>query len=203
MKTHPAQPGRATEPGPPEAPESGSARRSPTWADAIIATRVVLAFATLGTFALPDPRGIVAPVLIVVVVAMDGLDGYVARKTGVSDAIGGVMDITADRIVEHVFWIYFAVAGLIPLWVPLVIVTRSFLVDAVRGLAAARGRTAFGPASMMTSPAARFLVSSRFMRNLYGVAKVSPFSCSPSRQQGGRPMRYSWRPAPEPDSPTG
>ena len=76
---------------------------------------------------------------------------------------------------EHLFWICFAVAGVIPVWVPLVIVTRSFAVDTVRGMALARGKTAFGSKTMMRTPVSRFLVSSRFMRTLYAVAKVAAF----------------------------
>ena len=86
-----------------------------------------------------------------------------------------MFDITADRIVEHVFWIYFAVVLRVPLWVPIVIVTRSFVVDTVRSIALAKGRTAFGDKSMMRSPVSRFLVASRFMRGVYGFAKVAAF----------------------------
>jgi len=165
------------EPGPiPSRPSRrGNARRPLSWPDVVIVTRVMLAFVALGTFALPHPWSLAAPAMILIVIAMDGLDGFLARRAGVEDELGGVMDITADRIVEHVFWIYFAVAGLIPLWVPLVIVTRSFSVDAVRGIAATQGRTAFGPESMMTSTLSAVLVSSRFMRTIYGLAKVLAF----------------------------
>jgi len=114
-------------------------------------------------------------VLTVVVIAMDGLDGYLARRLDVTSELGGVLDITADRIVEHIYWISFAVAGQVGLWVPLVVMTRSFLVDTARGLALAHGRSAFGEGSMMHSPLSRFLTGSRLMRNLYGVAKVAAF----------------------------
>ncbi len=144
-------------------------------ADVVIALRVVLTFVVLFLYSLPFGFAVAAVVLTVVVIAMDGLDGFLARRAGVADELGAVLDITGDRIVEHLFWIYFAVAGVIPVWVPLVIVTRSFAVDTVRGMALARGKTAFGSKTMMRTPVSRFLVSSRFMRTLYAVAKVAAF----------------------------
>lgn len=143
--------------------------------DLVIAVRVALAFVALGLFSLPFHYAVAGLVLTVVVIAMDALDGYLARRLGVADELGAVLDITGDRIVEHVFWIYFAVAGLVPVWVPLVIVTRSFVVDTVRGMALTGGMTAFGEKTMMRSPLSRFLVSSRFVRSVYGVAKVGVF----------------------------
>jgi CDP-diacylglycerol--glycerol-3-phosphate 3-phosphatidyltransferase len=74
-----------------------------------------------------------------------------------------------------VYWITFAVAHVVPLWMPLIIVTRSFVVDAVRSLALARGKTAFGEESMARSSLTRFLTGSRVMRTVYGVAKLAAF----------------------------
>lgn len=142
----------------------------------VVLGRVLLAFVTVGLYFLAAPWAAATAVgLTVVVIAMDGLDGLLARRLDVSSELGGVLDITADRIVEHIFWISFAVAGVVGLWVPLVVMTRSFLVDTARGLALAHGKSAFGSDSMMRSPLSQFLTGSRFMRNVYGVAKVSAF----------------------------
>lgn len=142
----------------------------------VIFGRVVLAFVvvTLQRVASPWAAGS-AVVLTVVVIAMDGLDGYLARKLDLTSELGAVLDITADRIVEHIFWIAFAVSGMVGLWVPLVVMTRSFLVDTARGMALAHGKTAFGEGTMMRSPLSRFLTGGRTMRNLYGTAKVVAF----------------------------
>lgn len=142
----------------------------------VIVGRVVLAFLTVTLLTISSTAAAVAAVVLtVVVIAMDGLDGYLARRLDLASDLGAVLDITADRIVEHIFWITFAVMGMVGLWVPLVVMTRSFLVDTARGLALAHGKTAFGSSSMMRSPVTRFLTGSRFMRNLYGVAKVAAF----------------------------
>jgi len=142
----------------------------------VIAGRVALAFVAVALLGSASPWATgSAVVLTVVVIAMDGLDGYLARRLDLTSELGGVLDITADRIVEHIFWIAFAVMGMVGLWVPLVVMTRSFLVDSARGMALAHGKTAFGEGTMMRSPLSRFLTGSRLMRNLYGVAKVAAF----------------------------
>ncbi len=110
--------------------------------------------------------------LILVLLLMDTLDGLVARKTGGETKLGSALDIAMDRLVELVLWISFADLRLIPVWVPLIVLARGAAVDAVRGYAMTLGKTAFG---MMHSRVGRFLVSSRFMRDLYGVAKVCAF----------------------------
>jgi CDP-diacylglycerol---glycerol-3-phosphate 3-phosphatidyltransferase len=153
-----------------------SERRSYRIPNLVIATRVALAFVAAGLLlAASAPRVAAGVSLIVVVIALDALDGIAARRLGRASKLGGILDITADRIVEHVFWITFAVAHQVALWVPLVVMTRSFLVDAVRGLALVQGRTAFGSDSMARSPVTRFLTASRAMRNAYGAAKVAAF----------------------------
>ena len=62
-----------------------------------------------------------------------------------------------------------------PLWVPLVVMTRSFVTDTLRGIAFADGCTAFGEDSMVKSSIGKFLTSSRFSRAVYGGAKVFAF----------------------------
>lgn len=144
--------------------------------NAIVVFRVLLAFVAVWLLGMAAPSAAATGVaLIVVVVALDGVDGWAARRLDRASELGGVLDITADRIVEHLFWIAFAVAGVTPLWVPLVVMTRSFLVDAVRGMALVRGRTAFGSSTMMRSSLTRFLTASRFMRNAYGATKLAAF----------------------------
>jgi CDP-diacylglycerol--glycerol-3-phosphate 3-phosphatidyltransferase len=88
--------------------------------------------------------------------------------------MGAVLDVALDRVVENTLWVVFMYLGLVPLWVPIVFLVRSFLVDGIRGLALARGKAGFG---MMHSPWGRFLVSSRLMRAVYGIAKGGVFGC--------------------------
>jgi len=107
---------------------------------------------------------------------MDSLDGYIARKLGVASDFGALFDITGDRIVEHVYWIFFTAMGMVSIWVPIIFISRSFLVDMVRSFAFIKeGKTPFGEKSMMRSPFTLFLTSGRFMRSLYGFMKVFTF----------------------------
>lgn len=158
------------------APVPAATTRSYRVPNAIILGRVVLAFVACALLVQGSVRAALAAVVLTgIAIAMDALDGFAARRMGLGSKLGAVLDITADRVVEQVYWITFAVADLVPLWVALVIVTRSVLVDAVRGLALVHGRTAFGDSTMARSGLSHFLTASRAMRNLYGVAKVSAF----------------------------
>ncbi len=114
----------------------------------------------------------VAFFLIILLLYLDTVDGQLARRRGEVTALGSVLDIAIDRVVENVFWITFLDLRLVPLWIPLLVVTRGILTDAVRGFALARGMTAFG---MMQTGWGKFLVSSRFMRGAYGFLKSVVF----------------------------
>ncbi len=114
-------------------------------------------------------------ILIIVVFASDGLDGWVARKRGSTSPFGAVFDIAGDRIVENVLWVVFADLGLIPVWIPLMVLTRGFLVDGLRSLSYVEGMTAFGEQNMMRSPITQWLTAGRFMRGVFGWAKSAGF----------------------------
>jgi CDP-diacylglycerol---glycerol-3-phosphate 3-phosphatidyltransferase len=113
--------------------------------------------------------------LIIVVFASDGLDGWVARKRGSTSSFGAVFDIAGDRIVENALWVIFADLDLIPVWIPLMVITRGFLVDGLRSLSYGEGMTPFGEKNMMRSPFTQWLTAGRFMRGLFGWAKSAGF----------------------------
>lgn len=115
-------------------------------------------------------------VLTIIVIWMDGLDGYIARKFNETSKFGAVLDILSDRIVENVYWISFAVLGWLPLWIPLVVMTRGIVTDGLRGLALEQGYTAFGDTTMMQNPIGKFIVASRFSRFSYAVLKAVAFA---------------------------
>jgi CDP-diacylglycerol--glycerol-3-phosphate 3-phosphatidyltransferase len=111
--------------------------------------------------------------LTVLIIALDGVDGIVARARGEESEFGSVMDIAIDRVVENVYWIVYADLDLVPVWVALVVISRGIITDAIRGVVLARGETAF---EMMKTPWARWLVSGRPMRAFYGAIKAVVFS---------------------------
>ena len=110
--------------------------------------------------------------LLIILFLMDWFDGYVARLRNEVTELGAVLDIALDRAVENILWIAFMQLGLVPLWVPVVFLVRSFVVDGIRGAALTQGKSGFG---MMHSLWGRFLVASRFMRALYGLVKCTTF----------------------------
>jgi len=118
---------------------------------------------------------ILALVLTIIAFALDGVDGYLARKLHEESKLGAILDIMSDRIVENVYWIVFAVLGWISILFPLIAITRGFITDAIRSVAMEQGFTAFGEASMQKNPICKFITCSKFMRITYAVAKVLAF----------------------------
>ncbi|HXV24305.1 MAG TPA: CDP-alcohol phosphatidyltransferase family protein [Alphaproteobacteria bacterium] len=110
--------------------------------------------------------------LLLLIIALDGVDGYVARVRNETSVFGSIFDIAIDRVVENVLWVVLADLGLVPIWVAIVFITRASIVDSIRYAAISRGETAFGS---IRSQLGRVLVSGRFMRGLYGVLKAATF----------------------------
>ena len=147
-----------------------------TRANLVAITRAVLAFIAVAILFHRRDLYLLAAVLTIISILMDGLDGWVARRYGEVSRIGAVIDILTDRIVELTYWIAFAALGWIPAWVPIVVAVRGLLVDGARAIAFERGLTAFGPTTMMRSKLGTFLVASRESRSAYGIAKAAAFT---------------------------
>jgi len=142
--------------------------------------RVIAAFAAVALFDLgahARASDLAAVALTIVAVALDGVDGYLARTRGMATPFGAQLDILGDRVVENLFFTCFAVSGLISLWVPVLFFMRGALTDFLRGLAARAGRTGFGRNSMLESWWGRTLVASRASRAAYAVLKCVCFCC--------------------------
>jgi CDP-diacylglycerol--glycerol-3-phosphate 3-phosphatidyltransferase len=110
--------------------------------------------------------------LLFVGLMLDTVDGVVARKTGQTTLFGSVLDIAADRTYELVLWVCFADLRLIPVAIPLIIIARTTLTDALRSIGVGQGTAPF--AQHRTS-LGRFLVGSTWMRTGYAVTKVITF----------------------------
>lgn len=137
--------------------------------------RVFLAFVSIALFGAGAVGSVIALFLLVVTLALDAVDGYVARRRGQSTDVGAAFDIAADRIVESVFWIFFAASGLISFWIPIIVIARGGLTDFLRTIAFTQGQTAFGEKTMMQSWWGKLLVGSRASRAAYGIVKCAAF----------------------------
>jgi phosphatidylglycerophosphate synthase len=118
---------------------------------------------------------LLAAFLAVLVIVGDWLDGYLARKLHQSSALGSVLDIAGDRIAETVLWIVLADLKLVPLWIPIAVISRAVLTDSIRGYLLKYGYTAFGQTTMMQSAVGRFLTGSPIMRTGYALLKAFTF----------------------------
>ncbi|MCG9126709.1 CDP-alcohol phosphatidyltransferase family protein [Candidatus Poribacteria bacterium] len=146
-------------------------------ANAITLFRLLITFVVIAIFNQQEYIDIVCIVTIVIIFYLDSVDGIVARKRNETTAFGAVFDIAVDRIVEIVFWIYFSViVEVIPIWMPMVVITRGILTDSVRSMAMQDDKTPF---EMMTIPWTRALTSSRFSRGFYGGIKLITFVLLP------------------------
>jgi CDP-diacylglycerol--glycerol-3-phosphate 3-phosphatidyltransferase len=138
--------------------------------------RIGLLFAVVaGALAPGFGARLLAALLAPVVLGLDWADGALARRLGTASRLGAVLDIVGDRLVETIWWITLAKVGLVPLAVPVVVVSRGIVVDALRALALARGLTAFGEGTMMRSRLGHALVASRPSRAAYGLLKAAVF----------------------------
>ncbi len=110
---------------------------------------------------------------VVLISLMDMFDGIIARRFGEVSLLGSTLDIAVDRAFEIILWVVYANLNLIPVIIPIIVITRGTLTDAIRAVGLSTGKAAF---DQLTHPASRFLVSSRFMRNFYGFIKGAAFA---------------------------
>jgi CDP-diacylglycerol---glycerol-3-phosphate 3-phosphatidyltransferase len=155
-----------------------SAGRTAMTPNQVTLARVAAAFAAVALFtAGQDARvaDLAAVLLTIAAIALDGVDGYLARTRGLATPLGAQLDILGDRVVENLFFTCFAVAGLVSLWVPVVFFVRGALTDFLRGLAARIGRTGFAADSMLETGWGQSLVASRLSRGAYATLKCVCF----------------------------
>jgi phosphatidylglycerophosphate synthase len=141
----------------------------------ITLVRVVMAFGSIALFRAGSYASLIALLMLVVTLSLDAVDGFVARRSGRTSDAGAAFDIAADRIVESIYWIYFASAGLISFWIPVIVVARGGFTDFLRAIAFRQGQTAFGEKTMMKTWWGKLLVGSRASRAAYGVIKCAAF----------------------------
>ncbi len=118
---------------------------------------------------------LLAAFFAVLVIVGDWLDGHLARRLKQSTALGSVLDIAADRIIENVMWIILADINLVPVWIPVVFVSRGIMTDSIRNYTLRFGYSGFGEQTMMKSKLGIFLTGSPLMRTPFAALKAFTF----------------------------
>ena len=133
-------------------------------ANTITLSRLLLTFGVIALFGMDRSLDIALVATIAFIFTLDAVDGIVARKRGETSEIGGLLDTFADRVIENAFWVYFTAMGLIPLWMPIIVMARGFLTDGLRRYITPE-----------TGSRASILTDSRTSRGLYGGIKMFTF----------------------------
>jgi phosphatidylglycerophosphate synthase len=137
--------------------------------------RVVVGFAAVCLFGRGAWANLTAIVLTVATIALDALDGHIARKKKMATPVGAQLDILGDRMIENVYFTYFAVVGMVSLWLPVLFFARGAATDFLRGLALKAGHSGWGANAMLQTWWGRALVASRWSRGLYATMKCLCF----------------------------
>lgn len=86
-----------------------------------------------------DVRYILCGVIFILASFTDYLDGYLARKNKEVTDFGKFSDAIADKVLVNSVIIIFAAQGFIPAIIPVIIVVRDIIVDAIRMNVAGKG----------------------------------------------------------------
>ena len=147
-----------------------------SWPNVITITRLLLVFVVvILVYGQTVLDGLLAALFAVLIIVGDWLDGHLARKLDQASTLGSVLDIAADRILETVMWIILADIGLIPIWIPIVVISRGILTDSIRGYVLQFGYAGFGEKTMQKSKLGKFLTGSPIMRTGYALLKAFAF----------------------------
>jgi phosphatidylglycerophosphate synthase len=118
------------------------------------------------------PLRLIGVGLLLIGLLLDTVDGIVARRGGQCSLFGSVLDIAADRTYELVLWVAFADLGLVPVAIPVIVLSRTALTDAFRSLEVGQG---VAPFHQHRTALGRFLVTSTPMRVGYSITKTITF----------------------------
>jgi CDP-diacylglycerol--glycerol-3-phosphate 3-phosphatidyltransferase len=137
--------------------------------------RVLVGFLAVSLFGGNAWLNLFAVALTVTAIVLDALDGHIARTRKMATPEGAQIDILGDRMIENMYFTYFAVVGLVSLWLPMLFFARGATTDFLRGLAFKAGHSGWGANAMLQNKWARALVASRWSRGAYATMKCLCF----------------------------
>ncbi len=159
-----------------EAGEPGRLPANMRWTpNKITVLRVAVGFAAVCLFGRSVWANLAAVGLTVTAIALDALDGHLARRKNLATPVGAQLDILGDRMIENVYFTYFAVVGMVSLWLPVFFFGRGAATDFLRGLALKSGQAGWGASGMLQTRWGRTLVASRWSRGAYAALKCLCF----------------------------
>jgi CDP-diacylglycerol--glycerol-3-phosphate 3-phosphatidyltransferase len=141
----------------------------------VTALRVAVGFAAVSLFGRGPWANLAAVGLTVASIALDALDGHIARARKLATPVGAQIDVLGDRMIENVYFTYFAVVGMVSWWLPVFFFARGAAADFLRGLAMRAGHSGWGANAMLQTWWGRVLVASRWSRGLYAAMKCLCF----------------------------
>ena len=143
-------------------------------ANLITLSRFPVLIAVILLLGAPSPVArLVGAFAMAVLIALDTVDGVVARAREEVSLMGSVIDIMADRAVELVMWVVYAHLGLVPVGIPIIYIIRGTIVDSLRSVHVSEGKAPF---KAMRTTLGQWLVGSPIMRTSYGVSKFLSFT---------------------------
>ena len=86
-----------------------------------------------------DLKYIICGILFIIASVTDFLDGNIARKRNLVTDLGKALDAIADKILVNGILIIMACDGIIPVVIPVVIITRDTIVDCIKMIAGSKG----------------------------------------------------------------
>ena len=81
----------------------------------------------------------IAAIFFIILSATDSLDGHIARSRNQVTTLGKFLDPIADKILVCAALLALIEIGTLPSWIAIVILSREFIVSAVRMMAASKG----------------------------------------------------------------
>lgn len=118
-------------------------------------------------FVMLDLRYIISGIIFIIACITDFIDGKIARKRHLVTDLGKFLDAIADKVLVNSVLVIFAANGMISPFIAVVIIARDTVVDAIRMMAASKGKVvAAGMSGKVKSAFMMVGLSLTFFKNL-------------------------------------
>jgi CDP-diacylglycerol---glycerol-3-phosphate 3-phosphatidyltransferase len=108
----------------------------------VTVARIVLIPVVMALVLVGDERRyayVVAAILFVAAALTDFIDGYLARRWGVTTTLGSFLDTTADKLLVTGALVALVAAGRASVWIAVLIIGREFVILGLRAMVALDG----------------------------------------------------------------